>query len=74
MGSFSPEPVLTMQSPLHLLLYLVTSLCAATLLTGCAATEQRDPDAVSTIPWNRPASWEGQGPMGGMMMMQQQGR
>ena len=44
------------------------------LLTGCATTEQKDSDAVSTIPWNRPASWEGQGPLGGMMMMQQQAR
>jgi hypothetical protein len=47
---------------------------AGVLLAGCATTEQNDADSVSTIPWNRPASWEGQGPLGGMMMMQQQAR
>jgi hypothetical protein len=47
---------------------------AALLLTaglgGCAS--QTEDDRVSTIPWNRPESWEGQGPLGGMM--NQQGR
>ena len=36
---------------------------------GCASTDdqqQQNPNA-STIPWNRPEKWEGQGPMGGMM-------
>jgi hypothetical protein len=47
---------------------------AGVCLSGCATTEQKESDAVSTIPWNRPASWEGQGALGGMMMMQQQGR
>ena len=36
-------------------------------LAGCASTEEEDPNRVSTIPWNRPERWEGQGPMGGMM-------
>ncbi len=35
-------------------------------LAGCAH-EEEDPNRVSTIPWNRPERWEGQGPMGGMM-------
>lgn len=39
--------------------------------TGCASTHssEADSDRVSTIPWNRPASWEGRGALGGMMMM-----
>ncbi len=32
------------------------------LLTGCAT---RDENEVSTIPWNRPQSWEGGGALGG---------
>ena len=36
------------------------------LLTACAHDEQpADPNRVSTIPWNRPEKWEGQGPLGG---------
>jgi len=42
------------------------------LLTGCAQKQEEtssttpDPnDRVSTIPWNRPQSWEGQGMMPG---------
>lgn len=42
-------------------------LAATVALGGCASQKQDDPDQVSTIPWNRPESWEGQGPMGGMM-------
>lgn len=40
---------------------LLFSLC------GCAETEPQDPNRVSTIPWNRPEKWEGQGPMGGFL-------
>jgi hypothetical protein len=39
-------------------------LCAG----GCASSDdqqQANPNA-STIPWNRPQSWEGQGMMGGL--------
>lgn len=39
----------------------------AFLLSACASTHE-DPDRVSTIPWNRPERWEGQGPLGGMGM------
>jgi len=35
-------------------------LCAV----GCASTEDQNPNQ-SSIPWNRPQSWEGQGMMGG---------
>ena len=37
------------------------------LLPSCASDKPDDPNRVSTIPWNRPEKWEGQGPMGGMM-------
>ena len=37
-------------------------------LGGCATTDQpSDTGGVSTIPWNRPEKWEGQGPFGGLM-------
>lgn len=40
-------------------------------LGGCATTDSHTgSDQVSAIPWNRPASWEGRGPLGGMMMSQ----
>lgn len=35
---------------------------AAVVLVGCATTNERD---VSSIPWNRPQSWEGAGALGG---------
>lgn len=50
-------------------------LALAIGLTGCASTETKsDEDRVSSIPWNRPQSWEGQGPLGSMMQQQQGGR
>jgi hypothetical protein len=37
------------------------------LLSGCASTPKaEDPNSVSTIPWNAPEKWEGQGALGGM--------
>ncbi len=47
-------------------------LAAGFVFGGCASVKKAegDDDNVSTIPWNRPASWEGRGPMGGMMMME----
>jgi hypothetical protein len=41
-------------------------LALPVFLTSCADHEE-DPNRVSTIPWNRPEKWEGQGPMGSMM-------
>ena len=35
------------------------------LLPSCAEPQPQDPNRVSTIPWNRPEKWEGQGPLGG---------
>ena len=37
-------------------------------LGGCATTDdQKDPNHVTSIPWNRPERWEGQGPFGGLL-------
>lgn len=51
---------------------MMRRIFAAFLLAGCAlffpscAEDQaNDPNRVSTIPWNRPERWEGQGPLGG---------
>ena len=46
---------------------LALALLASTLLglTGCGSRESEDPNRVSSIPWNRPQPWEGQGPLGG---------
>jgi hypothetical protein len=38
------------------------------ILSACASNEAEDPNRVSTIPWNRPEKWEGQGPLGSMGM------
>ncbi|HUJ10264.1 MAG TPA: hypothetical protein VL171_09575 [Verrucomicrobiae bacterium] len=35
----------------------------ATFVSGCATTKEGDD--VSSIPWNRPQNWEGQGALGG---------
>ncbi len=45
---------------------ILLPVLAAFVLTGCAETKPvSQQDQVSTIPWNRPESWEGQGPLGG---------
>lgn len=50
------------------ILGFLLAAAAAALMTACASSNQpEDPNRVSTIPWNRPEKWEGQGPMGGMM-------
>ena len=42
-------------------------LLAAVTFSGCASESgTASADRVSTIPWNRPQSWEGQGAMGMM--------
>jgi hypothetical protein len=43
-------------------------LAALSVLLPSCANKEEDPDRVSTIPWNRPEKWEGQGPLGGMGM------
>ena len=53
----------------RLLLAALVAACAASFLAGCAATENTETarPGVSTIPWNRPAKWEGGGVLGGQM-------
>ena len=46
--------------PYRMLMLLL--LLGVTLGAGCATTNEND---VSTIPWNRPESWEGMGALGG---------
>lgn len=41
-------------------------------LTGCASTEPKDStiegrEKYSTVPWNKPQSWEGKGVLGGVI-------
>lgn len=49
----------------HLMLVaLLAALAAST--TGCMTPKEGD---VSSIPWNRPQSWEGQGALGGALPM-----
>lgn len=50
-----------------LLVILAAGIC------GCASTgKPKEEERVSSIPWAKPESWQGQGPFGGMM--QQGGR
>jgi hypothetical protein len=47
-------------------LLLATLLVAG--IAGCAGTDKpKDDERVSSIPWAKPESWQGQGPFGGMM-------
>lgn len=40
----------------------------AAAFTGCTTTEKpRQEDRVTSIPWAKPESWEGQGAFGGML-------
>jgi len=51
-------------------LFLVIIVAGLSLMTGgCAsdAPKSDDTNHVSSIPWNRPEQWEGQGMMGGML-------
>ena len=53
----------------RLLIAILAALCASAGLSGCAGTEDsaNSRSTVSTIPWNRPAKWEGGGVLGGQM-------
>jgi hypothetical protein len=52
-------------------LCLVSAIVILPLLPGCQTPSEPTPSpdraAVSSIPWNRPASWEGTGALGGFM-------
>jgi len=56
-----------MKSVLHFLLLLA----ALSLLSACASTKAADTDPngqePSSMPWNKPESWEGTGSLGGAM-------
>jgi hypothetical protein len=41
--------------------------CASTDSGNQSSSAPVQQDHVSTVPWNRPASWEGSGQLGGMM-------
>lgn len=48
-------------------------LILAAGVAGCASTSKpKEEDRVSSIPWAKPESWQGQGPFGGLL--QQGGR
>lgn len=52
-----------MGSALRLLLAIL-----AAGITGCASTDKRKEDErVSSIPWAKPESWQGQGGFGGVL-------
>ncbi len=42
-------------------------LSIGTILLGCATPDDRE---VSSLPWARPQSWEGAGPLGGYLPQQ----
>ena len=49
-------------------LFRLLLICIAAGITGCASTDKpKQEDSVSSIPWAKPESWEGQGAFGGMM-------
>ena len=52
-----------MSSVLRILLVILVAGIA-----GCASTDKRkDDERVSSIPWAKPETWQGQGGFGGMM-------
>lgn len=55
---------------MRMFLLFFAAAMAVGAFAGCATTQKEESDSVSTIPWNRPATWEGRGPLGGMMMME----
>jgi hypothetical protein len=48
--------------------YLVLLVGCVLAMAGCASTSNPEPhqEDVSSLPWNRPQRWEGQGMLGGM--------
>ena len=53
------------------LLTFLTLIAVSIVLTACQSETDTPPTqdraAVSSIPWNKPASWEGAGALGGFM-------
>ena len=50
---------------------LLFTLLVCLSLCQCASNQPKDREEISTLPWNRPQRWEGQGALGGMMPTQQ---
>ncbi len=54
-----------------LLLRMAWAGCLVSILflAGCASSDEyrSEQEAGGTLPWNRPASWEGAGPLGSQM-------
>jgi hypothetical protein len=52
-------------------LALLVLACTFPLIVGCESqhgeTSSPESAAVSSIPWNKPANWEGAGALGGFM-------
>lgn len=51
--------------------FVCLGILSLSAFSGCASDKSReveeDKPRVSTVPWNRPQGWEGQGQLGGMM-------
>ena len=48
--------------------FLLLLICIAAGISGCSTTDKpKQEDRVSSIPWAKPESWEGQGAFGSMM-------
>ena len=52
-------------------LFAALLLLAATVLAGCQTNETAARTGVSSIPWNRPAQWEGAGVFGSQLSSMQ---
>lgn len=49
-------------------IFRIIFVALAAAMAGCTTTHTASQEEnVSSIPWNRPQSWEGQGAFGGMM-------
>jgi outer membrane biogenesis lipoprotein LolB len=53
-----------MKSLIKLTLLSILAVPLLILIAGCASTEKSETKRVSTVPWNKPQRWEGQGQMG----------
>ena len=50
------------------LVFRLLLILIAVGIAGCASTDKpKQDDQVSSIPWAKPESWEGQGAFGGML-------
>ena len=48
--------------------FRLSLILIAAALSGCASTDKpKQEDRVSSIPWAKPESWEGQGAFGGLL-------